>query len=173
MNDGKHPMRESDSARRAGPDDDTVRAANEKARLGPGEHAGGYGSQRFDPDRHGGAYGGSEPGSGSHAEQPGMRGEPSVMRGQQHMAGRYGDQAYGRLDEGDAHVPRDPSQHAAAPIEGGSFAAPGRGGARPADEGQNAQISSGVPSSTIGRGSENERNSPGISTDKTSDDTKA
>jgi hypothetical protein len=177
MNDGKHPVHPSDTARRAGPDDDTVRAANEKGRMGPGEHAGGYAGQRFDTDRHGGTYGGNASSGGSHVDQPGMHGARSIARGQQHMAGRYGDQAYGRLDAGDAGIPIDPSQHRAAPVDGGSTSSArtspmAAGGARPADEGQNAQISSGEPSATIGRGTENERNSPGISTDKTSDDTK-
>ena len=137
-------------------------AANEKGRMGPGKPAGGYGSQRFDPDHHGGSYGGNEGAGGSYSEQPAGRDAP--LRGQQHMSGRHGDQAYGRLDGGSSNVPRDPSQRN-GPIDA-------VGGAQPVHAGQNAQINSGSPTPAVGAGRENERNSPGISTDKRSDDTK-
>jgi hypothetical protein len=138
-------------------------AANRKGRMGPGEHGGGYGSQRYDVDRHGGSYGGNEGAGGGHFAEPG--GRATVLKGQQHMSGRYGDRAYGRTDGGTSNIPRDPSQH------DGPVAAEG-GGARPADAGQNAQISSDSPAQSIGAGRENERDAPGISTDKRSDDTK-
>lgn len=144
------------------PSDRDVRSANAKGRMGPGEHAGGYGSQRFDPDHHGGSYGGNENSGGGYSEQP--AGAAAVLRGQQHMSGRYGDQAYGRTDGGSSNIPRDPSQHE-MPLDAS-------GGAEPADAGQNAQINSGSPTPAIGAGRENERDAPGISTDKRSDDTK-
>lgn len=142
--------------------DRDAKAANRRGRMGPGVVAGGYGSQRFDPDHHGGSYGGNESSGGGYVEQPG--GRATVQRGQQHMSGRYGEQAYGRTDGGTSNIPLDPSQRQ-APID-----APG--GARPADAGQNAQISGGSPSPAIGAGRENEREAPGISTDKRSDDTR-
>jgi hypothetical protein len=144
------------------PSDRKVADANRKGRMGPGEHAGGYGSQRFDPDHHGGSYGGNENAGGGYSEQPGGRDLP--MRGQQHMSGRHGDPAYGRLDGGSSNIPRDPTQHP-APVAAAA-------GARPADAGQNAQVSGGSPSPAIAGGHENERDAPGISTDKRSDDTK-
>lgn len=137
-------------------------AANRKGRMGPGEHGGGYGSQRYDIDRHGGSYGGNEGAGGGHFAEPG--GRSTVVKGQQHMSGRYGDKAYGRADGVRSNIPRDPSQR------NGPLTA--RSGAPPADAGQNAQISGGSPSRTIGAGRENERDAPGISTDKRSDDTK-
>lgn len=141
--------------------DAAAKAANDKARMGPGRQAGGYGSQRFDPDHHGGSYGGNENAGGGYSEQPG--GADLPMRGQQHMSGRYGDQAYGHVGSGSSNIPRDPSQrvHTDSPA-----------GAIPADAGKNAQISGGQPARDIGGGDENERDAPGISTDKASDDTK-
>lgn len=63
-----------------------------------------------------------------------------------HASGRYGDQAYGRVA-----------------LSGDSSAA--------AHDGTNAQIVGGVPLAGT-RGADDELNSPGISTDKKSDDTK-
>lgn len=141
--------------------DKPAEAANEKARMGPGRRAGGYGSQRFDPDHHGGAYGGNEDAGGGYSEQPG--GADLPMRGQQHMSGRYGEQAYGHVGPGGSNVPRDPSQRPYVEATAGAV---------PPEAGQNAQISGGQPALDIGGGQENERNAPGISTDKWSDDTK-
>jgi hypothetical protein len=143
-------------------DRDRTDAANRKRRMGPGEQGGGYASQRFDIDRHGGSYGGNEGAGGGHFAEPG--GRATTLKGQQHMSGRYGDKAYGRTDGVTSNIPRDPSQH------NGPVAA--SGGARPPDTGQNAQIGGGSPTPKIGVGRENERDAPGISTDKRSDDTK-
>ena len=63
-----------------------------------------------------------------------------------HASGRYGDQAYGRIDESP------------------------ESGTAPAG-GTKAQVVGGAPAS-ITEGSEDELSSPGISTDKKSDDTK-
>ena len=148
--------RDADQDRRA-------REANRQGDMGPGAVGGGYGHQRFDPDHHGGSYGGNESAGGSYIEQPG--GKTTVLRGQQHMSGRYGDLAYGRTDGGTSNIPVDPSQRR-MPIDES-------GGAEPADTGRlNAQIEGGSPTPTIGAGREDERNAPGISTDKRSDDTK-
>lgn len=139
-------------------------ATDRKRRKGPGELelGGGYESQRFDIDRHSGSYGGNEGAGGGHLAEPG--GGATTLKGQQHMSGRYGDKAYGRTDGVTSNIPRDPSQY------NGPVAA--SGGARPADAGQNAQISGGSPTPAIGAGREDERDAPGISTDKRSDDTK-
>jgi hypothetical protein len=169
-----------------GADDKRVRAANEKGRMGPGEVAGGYGSQRFDVDRHGGTYGSNVSAGGSYVEQNSSRGNAAlsggngvrdpladrgVLHGQQHMSGVYGGQAYGRLDGEHANIPHDPTQLGARPADGASPA--GTGGAQPPDAGQNAMIAGGSEMPPIGRGTENERTSPGMSTDKKSDDTKS
>jgi hypothetical protein len=142
--------------------DGEAEAANRKERMGPGERGGGYASQRFDIDRHGGSYGGNEGAGGGHFAEPG--GRAKMLKGQQHMSGRYGDKAYGRTDGVSSNIPRDPSQHH-GPVTAS-------GGARPADAGQNAQIGGGSPTPKISAGRENERDAPGISTDKRSDDTK-
>lgn len=63
-----------------------------------------------------------------------------------HASGRYGDQAYGRLD------------------------APEMTGRAPHD-GTNAQVIGGTPAAGA-QGADDELSSPGISTDKKSDDTK-
>ena len=148
--------RDADRDRRA-------REANRKGRMGPGEVGGGYAHQRWDADYHGGAYGGNESAGGSYVDQPG--GRTVELRGQQHMTGRYGDLAYGRTDGGTSNIPVDPSQRR---IPNDASA-----GAEPADTGRlNAQIEGGSPTPTIGAGREDERNAPGISTDKRSDDTK-
>lgn len=63
----------------------------------------------------------------------------------EHASGRYGDQAFGRIE---------PRPDAGKP-----------------DSGTNAQIVGGAPASST-KGDEDERDSPGISTDKKSDDTK-
>lgn len=85
--------------------------AGRRGRIGP-EHAGGYGSQRFDIDRHGGSYGGNEGAGGGHLEEPG---DGAKLRlGQQHMSGRYGDKAYGRADGVTSNIPRDASQRQGA-----------------------------------------------------------
>lgn len=166
--------------------DDRTRAANRAGHYGPGEHDGGYASQRFDIDRHGGTYGGNESSGGSYSEQNSARlnaaltrgegvrdplADRGVLHGQQHMSGFYGDQAYGRLDGPHANIPVDPTQHPAAPAEAATPT--GDRGARPAGASHNAMISAGGSPAPISRGSENERTSPGISTDKRSDDTKA
>lgn len=151
----------------AGADKSRVRAANRTGRLGPGEHAGGYGSQRFDTDRHGGAYGGNEGAGGGFADLG--RGDRDVLHGQQHMSGRYGGQAYGRLDGGRAGIPIDPSQRAARPAEGASPSETGDEGAGS----PNAMLAASGSPAPVSRGSETERDSPGISTDKWSDDTKS
>lgn len=142
--------------------DRDARRANERGRMGPGKRAGGYGHQRFDPDHHGGSYGGNEDAGGGYPEQPGGRDVP--LRGQQHMSGRYGAPAYGRTDGGSSNVPRDPSQR--------NGPADALTGAQPPDAGRNAQLDGGSRSPLIGGGRENERDAPGISTDKRSDDTK-
>lgn len=142
--------------------DRDAEAANRKGRMGPGEQGGGYASQRFDIDRHGGSYGGNAGAGGGQLDEAGEG--ATILKGQQHMSGRYGDKAYGRTDGVTSNIPRDPSQH------NGPVAA--SDGARPADAGQNAQIGGGSPTSSIGAGRENERDAPGISTDKRSDDTK-
>lgn len=146
-----------------------VRAANEKGEMGPGEVGGGYGSQRFDTNHHGGAYGGNEGAGGGYPDLP--RDKGGVLLGQQHMSGRYGGQAYGRLDGGHSGIPRDPSQLEARPAGEGGLSS--EGGAEPQGDSQNAMLAAGGSPSSVSRGSENERNSPGISTDKASDDTKA
>lgn len=140
-----------------GADDDRVRAANNKGRMGPGEHAGGYGSQRFDPDHKNGPYGGNEGAGG------GYDADRSIMHGQQHMSGRYGTEAYGRLDGGTSGIPHDPSQRR-APDAGGAQTAPG--------DSPNAMLAGSGSPSPIAKGTETERDAPGISTDKRSDDTK-
>jgi len=140
-----------------------VRAANDKGRMGPGEHAGGYGSQRADTDRHGGSYGANEGAGGGY--EPGA----DRLRGQQHMSGSYGAQAYGRLDGGRAGIPRDPSQREARPATSAD-AAPA---AQPPGDSPNAMLAASGSPAPIARGTETERDSPGISTDKWSDDTKA
>lgn len=63
----------------------------------------------------------------------------------EHASGRYGDQAFGRIEP--------------------------RPGVSRADSGTNAQVIGGTLASAA-QGAEDERNSPGISTDKKSDDTK-
>lgn len=171
--------RKSDENKRA-------RAANRVGHFGPGEHDGGYASQRFDVDRHGGTYGSNESSGGSYVEQNSRRANAAlsggksvrdpladrgVLLGQQHMSGRYGDQAYGRLDGPHANIPIDPTQHPAQPADRAAPA--GDRGARPPDASHNAMISASGSPASVSRGSENERTSPGISTDKRSDDTKA
>lgn len=167
------------------PSDKQVRAANREGRMGPGEHAGGYASQRFDTDRHGGTYGSNESSGASYPEQDSQRlnadlsgcngvrdplADRGVLHGQQHMSGRYGTQAFGRLDGPPPGIPVDPTQRSAIPA--GEVAVDSRGGARPPDASHNAMISASGAPAPISRGSENERNAPGISTDKSSDDTK-
>ncbi len=63
----------------------------------------------------------------------------------EHASGRYGDQAFGRIEP--------------------------RPGVSRTDSGTNAQVIGGTPASAA-QGAEDERNSPGISTDKKADDTK-
>ena len=63
-----------------------------------------------------------------------------------HASGRYGDQAHGRVGAPD---PADQASH----------------------DGTNAQVIGGVPAAGA-EGADDERSSPGISTDKKSDDTK-
>ena len=133
--------------------DSDAEAASRKRRMGPAERGGGYASQRFDADFHSGSYGGNEGAGGGHWVERG--GAATTLKGQQHMSGRYGDKAYGRSDDGTSNIPRDPSQRngpAAASV-----------GARPAEAGQDARIGGGL---------EKERDAPGISTDKRSDDTR-
>lgn len=64
----------------------------------------------------------------------------------EHASGRYGDQAYGGVE---------------APAPAG----------RAAHDGTNAQVVGGTPAAGT-EGADDELNSPGISTDKKSDDTK-
>ena len=120
------------------PSDRDLRSANARGRAGPGGYAGGNSDRAVRTD--------------------------AILRGQQHMSGRYGGKAFGRSDGVTSNIPRDLSQH------NGPVAT--SGGAPSAGSGQNAQISSGSPAPAIGSGRENERDAPGISTDKRSDDTK-
>ena len=149
------------------PDDETVKRANASGNMGPGHAGGGYGHQHFSPDRTGGTYGGHEATGGKLGSDP--LAERHVERGQQHMSGAYGSPAYGRVGPGDGRVPHDPSQrNLSAGVEGDHIIKD-----HP-DEGEsiNAQIGSGTSDTQIGRGSENERDAPGISTDKGSDDSR-
>lgn len=82
----------------------------------------------------------------------------------EHASGRYGTPAYGRTDGLETEF-ADASQQ---PSEGGR----GSLSERSVGANQNAQISGASASGPLPATSEDERDSPGISTDKHSDDTK-
>lgn len=167
-------------------DDEAVRRASTSGHMGPGRVGGGYAHQQFTPDRTGGTYGGQESGGGSYVDQSSSRGNAAtsgdsttdplakrqVAHGRQHMSGVYGSPAYGRAGPVDGRVPYDPSQRnppAAAPgiVEDDNGEPDRKQGGN-----INAQIGGATPGGPIARGSEGERDAPGISTDKRSDDTR-
>jgi hypothetical protein len=82
-----------------------------------------------------------------------------------HMSGRYGTPAYGRADGRTSAVGIDPSQQSATDTRSTE--------AKPTeDAGQNAQIGGASGYQAMPAARDDERNAPGISTDKRSDDTK-
>ncbi len=134
--------------------DDRAEKANKFGGMGPGHVGENYAHQHSDTGRSGGTYG-------------------DPLAGSPHQTGRHGDHIYGRVDGGSSGVPVDPTQRqvTAGAATDGRIDVTG-GGARAPDSGQNAQIVGGSPDAPIGRGTEDERSAPGISTDKRSDDTR-
>lgn len=135
-------------------DAETARRGSKSGRMGPGYPGGGFGHQP--------------------ADWHGSRDASPAIRGRAHMSGAGDDTAYGRLGPPSGQVPPDPTQRVVqGGVDGGiNVDASASGGAHPREGEQNAQIVGGSPDSPIARGAETERDAPGISTDKRSDDSR-